>query len=342
MAWLKMRYVETVKSKGRFYRYYRRDGRRLASLPGEFGSPEFAAAYDKAHAAYERKPNKLKVSATLPGSFKEMAQAYLESGAFKERKQGTREDYKDYIDVLIKFFGDDDRNSIRMSHVLAYRDTMLATPGKANAMIKCLRIVYGWGVTRDMVKHNPASFQGTPIRALKMGERQPWPEAAIERYIEEGETELAWVVQLGLYTGQRIGDVLKMGWGDISEGHLRVRQDKTGKELWIPLHKKLAGLLEAIPKRALRILTTAKGRVWTYNNFADQFMADRVNLGLTACVFHGLRKNAVNRLLEAGCTTQQVGSITGHSDEMVSYYAKGVDQKALAKAAVVKLDTKTK
>ena len=46
--------------------------------------------------------------------------------------------------------------------------------------------------------------------------------------------------------------------------------------------------------------------------------------------------------VEAGCTTQQVGAITGQSDEIVAYYARGVDQKRLARAAMEKLEAWTR
>ncbi len=53
-------------------------------------------------------------------------------------------------------------------------------------------------------------------------------------------------------------------------------------------------------------------------------------------VFHGLRKSAVVMLLEAGCTTAEVASITGQSYEMVEQYAKQVSQRKLAAAAIAK------
>ena len=53
-------------------------------------------------------------------------------------------------------------------------------------------------------------------------------------------------------------------------------------------------------------------------------------------VFHGLRKSAVVFLLEAGCTDAEVSAITGQSRQMVEHYAKQVNQKKLAAAAVLK------
>ena len=52
--------------------------------------------------------------------------------------------------------------------------------------------------------------------------------------------------------------------------------------------------------------------------------------------FHGLRKNAVNALLEAGATTWEVMAITGHSPTQVEHYAKRVQARKLASAAILK------
>ena len=57
-------------------------------------------------------------------------------------------------------------------------------------------------------------------------------------------------------------------------------------------------------------------------------------------VFHGLRKSAVVFLLEAGCTDAEVSAITGQSRRMVEHYARQVNQKKLAAAAVLKWEAR--
>jgi hypothetical protein len=51
---------------------------------------------------------------------------------------------------------------------------------------------------------------------------------------------------------------------------------------------------------------------------------------------HGLRKNAVNVLLEKGCTAAETAAISGQSLQMVEYYAKQRSQKKLGKVAMLK------
>ena len=38
---------------------------------------------------------------------------------------------------------------------------------------------------------------------------------------------------------KRVGDVARMNRGDISEGLIRVIQEKTGSEVWVPIHDDL-------------------------------------------------------------------------------------------------------
>jgi hypothetical protein len=55
-------------------------------------------------------------------------------------------------------------------------------------------------------------------------------------------------------------------------------------------------------------------------------------------VFHGLRKNAVNMLLEAGCTEAEVSAIVEMSEAMVRHYSKDVDKRRLAVNGMKKVE----
>src|SRR5690606_21633356 len=57
-------------------------------------------------------------------------------------------------------------------------------------------------------------------------------------------------------------------------------------------------------------------------------------------VFHGLRKNAVVMLLEAGCTESQVGAIVNMSEQMVRHYGRDVRVKALARDGMRLLESR--
>jgi hypothetical protein len=87
------------------------------------------------------------------------------------------------------------------------RDQNADTPGKANAILKSLGALYAWAGKpgRRYVKENIAAG----IDPLEGGEHQPWPEGLVELALEDPAMRLP--VGLLYFTGQRIGDVVKMG-----------------------------------------------------------------------------------------------------------------------------------
>lgn len=69
-------------------------------------------------------------------------------------------------------------------------------------------------------------------------------------------------------------------------------------------------------------------------------MADRIEKTRlpTECVPHGLRNAAARRLAEAGCSANDIASITGHKTlAEVERYTRETDQKRLEKAAMHRL-----
>jgi integrase len=58
----------------------------------------------------------------------------------------------------------------------------------------------------------------------------------IEAHGGEGVRRAVWLAR---YTGQRQADVLRMSKSALEDGGIKVVQQKTGKELWIPLHQDL-------------------------------------------------------------------------------------------------------
>ena len=140
-----------------------------------------------------------------------------------------------------------------------------------------------------------------------------------------------------LYTGQRRGDIIRLGRQHIREGFIHVRQQKTGIELAIPIHATLAAIIAETPIHHLTLLTTQTGKPFSPAGFGNWFR-DRCNeAGLSHCSAHGLRKAAARRLAEAGCTMHEIAAITGHASlSEVQRYTKAADQKRLALAAMEK------
>ncbi|MDA8050060.1 MAG: tyrosine-type recombinase/integrase [Rhodospirillales bacterium] len=107
----------------------------------------------------------------------------------------------------------------------------------------------------------------------------------------------------------------------------------------IPAHPDLIAALDAEPRRAAVICTTASGRLWRADWFKHRFAATRYELGLPPDLhFHDLRHSAAVRLAEAGASDAEIQAITGHRTRaMVARYTAGARQKRLAEAAITRL-----
>ena len=175
---------------------------------------------------------------------------------------------------------------------------------------------------------------------------RPGTGATSSIFVVNGRKDLWQAAALALFTGQRQSDVLKMRWDEIQDGLISVVQGKTGKKLWIPMHAQLRAVLHEVARTAVTIIASTHGRPWTVSGFKASW-TDELNrpvmkrLREKKRVFHGLRKSAVVFLLEAGCTDAEVCAITGQSRQMVEHYARQVNQKKLAAAAILKWETVT-
>jgi integrase len=141
-----------------------------------------------------------------------------------------------------------------------------------------------------------------------------------------------------LYTGQRRGDVVRMGRQHISGDAIRVVQGKTGASLLIPIHRELKQAIADTPNGNLTFLTTAFGKAFTAAGFGNWFRDACDEAGLKGRSAHGLRKAAARRLAEAGCSALQIGAITGHKTlKEIARYTAAADQERMARDAVDRL-----
>lgn len=335
MAKVDLPYVHTFKARGRTYFYYRRAGVRQR-LNGDPGSIEFHQDYQRIHASFEAGKGGAGV---LPGSFEALCRSYFGCPEFRQLKPRSQREYKYFGDKMREEYGKLPIRGISRRFVIAFRDSMQDRPAGANQAVKVLRVILGHGVDREWLTTNPAKG----VKALKIGDGwQPWPEASLERAHKgfTGAPRIAFM--LALYTGQRKGDILAMRWNDIDGDGIRVKQQKTGTELWIPLHPTLRAELAQVERKGMTIVARLDGRPYTEGGFYRQWRTQQDKLGLALLPLHGLRKNATQILFEVGCTTQEVQAITGHASlQMLQHYGKGANQKRMAQRAMNAWETKS-
>ena len=104
------------------------------------------------------------------------------------------------------------------------------------------------------------------------------------------------------------------------------------------MHPELRRIIDATPSRHLTFLVNEFGAPFTAAGFGNWFR-DRCNdAGLRHCSFHGLRKAAATRLIDAGCDVVEAAAITGHASlKELQRYIETRDRKRAARRAMQKL-----
>lgn len=326
-----------VRDSGRV-RYYWHPGRGTPAagprvrLPDDPHSSEFWAALARARGATPMAAEPQSPKLTI----RQFVTAYLGSPHMASLSVSTRKGYVLYLSQFANDLGDHTPDELKPHGVARLRDNLMKNPATANRFIKSISALYSWGREHGWVELNPAM----KIKKLKGGEHEPWPPDCLAVIETALPPDLAWPHLVALHTGQRLGDVLRMTSDDVEGSAVWVTQGKTKKRLLIPLHS-------AIRDRVLStegvICKRRDGRQWTEPHFQSAVDGAykkplAAPLSDAGVVFHGLRKNATVKLLEAGCSEAETAAVTGMSLAMVMHYGKGARQKVLARSAMKKVE----
>jgi integrase len=330
------KHVHKKAAKGRTY-YYFNTGKGLSRLP-DIRHRDFPKALQNAQAQRTKKQGPEGVK-----SFDWLCRLYEKSPEWRALKDASRALYSRHLG----YANENLRNAqgysapltvITAEQIVAIRDKFAHQPGTANGILKAVGSLYAWAGTkgRKYVKENVAS----EIERLEEGEHEPWPEWLIEDALDDPAVRLP--VALLYFVGQRTGDTVRMGPQNIVGGSVHFTQQKTGTALRIPLHSRLLQIIEAdAPKGAMLFLLNERGKPMTGPALRARLQKWAATRG-QKIVPHGLRKNAVNALLESGCSAAEVSAVTGQSMAMIEHYAKKRDREHLAGSAIVKFEARNK
>jgi integrase len=317
--------------------YFRRAGFKQVRLPGLPWSPEFMAAYEQALAG---QPAPVGAERTMPGTLRALAASYFASPAFRTTRPSTQYTYRNIIDRLCVEHGDKRVALLQRDHVVKLLAARTNTPRTANALRQSLRALMQHAVEIGLRADDPTR-DVRKIPTIKGEGYHSWTESEIAQFEHRhpvgSRARLAFA--LLLYTGQRRSDVVRMGHQHIKDGGICVFQQKTGREVWIPVHEALAPIIAETSTNLTSCLRTRASLTRRPGSAIGSVTSGRV-AGLSGCSAHGLRKAAARRLAEAGCSTHEIAAITGHASlKEVARYTEAADRKRLAKSAMAKIRT---
>jgi integrase len=305
------------------YHYHRATGARLHGKPG---SQEFIEDYAKAEKLIRDR---------LVGTFNGLVRSYTLSVEFENKlAASTQAEYRRMLTAAEAEFGnmplaalDDPR--VRKDF-LDWREKVASVSGEREAdnRLSAVSAMLTWAVDRGQATAN--YLRG--FKRLYHANRSEiiWLPEHIAAFMKVAPIEMQRALILGLHTGQREGDLLRLPWSAYDGAWIKLRQGKArrsgkpGPLVEIPCTVALRRMLDGMERVSPLILTTKTGQSLKKRYFArlwDEAMRkgdlksvllpgsdDPVELH-----YHDLRGTAVTLLSEANCTPQQIATITGHS-----------------------------
>jgi len=322
--------VNKVTVRGRVYYYDRRTGERLPDDEGDRRKRMLEIARGAV----------VKQSKSGAGTFSDLIARYRASPHFTSLAPRSRRTYGRHLASLEADFGDILVKHADREWIIELRDGMaVKTPRSADQMVQVLRILLDYALDRKSQYH--LQFNAArDVKAVNVQEhRKAWPDALVNAFRATAYPELHLIVELGLGTGQRIGDCCAMLWSQYDGAKITLRQGKTKTPLVIPVTSTLKAILDSTPHKAAVIATTKTGRPWRDDHLRPELQRAVEDLGYRGYSFHGLRHRTGMLLANAGCSEHEIAAVLGHKSlAMVRLYTQAANQEKLAGAAIVKLE----
>jgi integrase len=206
----------------------------------------------------------------VPGTINSLVVNYYTKSEFPNLAPITKATYRNVIERVRVEHGDKPVAGLKTEHVKAIIRALAATPGAANKMLRTIKMLMRHAIAEGWRTDDP-TFTVKKVRMPSADGFHSWTEAEVAAYEARHPvgTKARLALDLLVYTAQRRADVVRMGPQHIDGGMVRVKQQKTGTELQIPILPPLAASLAATPTGHLCFPTTAAGKPLTAAGFGN-------------------------------------------------------------------------
>lgn len=299
-------------------------------------------------------------------SFRTFAASWLAAGKI-QWSPASYDAYKKTAELFTGYLGkraDTELILLSRQDVIGFRNRMAETRSidTTNGYLKKLRMIFKAARRDRYIMESPAEFVD-PLKD-RNGQahaiRRALTVKELRAVLRVADPEWQSLIRFGLYTGQRLGDLARLTFGniDLEEDVVHLVTSKTGKRLSIPMAGPLRDHVLSLswpddPKTPVHpkafATVDATGRVVTLSNQFVELLAQaglrevrphHVSRGIgreakrerPQISFHSLRYSAVTLLKAAGIPHSTVQELIGHESEAVSQAYTTVDEAAKRKA----------
>ena len=280
-----------------------------------------------------------------PGTLLWLVKLYRDTELYGDLAPKTQRSYEQGI-AQLEVWSKERRHppiaELQTRHVREMLST-IQRPAMRHLAYRTLRLLLSFAVAEGHLERNPA--KGLRIKGSRPRDVY-WTVEQVQAFIRAAEaserSSLALAAHLGVNLGQREGDVLRLAWSHYENGTFTLRQRKTGQLVSIPATAELRETLAAVSRRSPTIvIAETTGQPYLEDHFRHEFARIRDLAALPRSLrFMDLRRTAVVRLAEAGCSVPEIAAVTGHTiDRTTRILEVYLPRTApMARSAVTRLD----
>jgi integrase len=324
---------------GKYYCYHRATRKRIKE---EFGSPAFLARLVELDTEAARQAE----LAAKPNTLKALILDYKLTDRFEDLVPRTKSDYEKVF-VFLEPLWDANLSAFTTPKITKLRNKWREARGRrfVNYARAVLSILFGHAVEIGLMPSNPVrdvSQVRKPRGVVNLN--RAWSMEEREAVLKYMPPHLKLPVAIGLYTGIREGDVLRLPRKIVAGNCINIVTSKRLVAIDIHVLPNLRKALNEAPEHdAITLCANSRGHPWTESGFRASFRKKLKKLesdghiepGLT---FHGLRHTVATVLVEAGVSTEDVAAVLGQrSSKMAAHYSREADRSRRSKAAILKL-----
>ena len=302
----------------RYFVHAQSDGRRSWTIIGDAGTTALADARDlaRSHLAAMRTGDPSRLSdATGETPFEEVAEAAFRRHS-RTWKPGTLEVNRHYLknQILPQFQGRP-VGTITNGDVRHWFASLRSTPAAADRAMPVLTVIMREAET---LGHRPeGSNPCVNIRRYRRRGRERFLSheearrlgAVLKRH--DGNA-MAAAVRLLLLTGARKSEIMTLQWQDFREGHLFLRDGKTGpRTVW--LSSAARKVLDGLPRSGAWVFPGRSG-TGPASGLDKFWQALRDEADLRDVRLHDLRHSYASLGIQAGETVLTIGRLLGHGN----------------------------
>ncbi len=337
MVRVNLRGINTVRKRlsdgsDKLYYYHRASGRPLKGKPGDLSFCSDYALAEREMFQYHG------------GTLNSLIHQWSCSKEWSDYAESTRKDYKRMLKNIEDRFGSMPIAAIEDPRVrqefLKWRVKVASTSGprEADNRLSVVSALLTWCVDNGELTAN--HVKGFTRLYHSNRSDKIWLPENIDAFMRVAAIEMQRAMIIALHTGQRQGDILRLGWGNYDGSRITLRQGKSGfaRQVEIPCTPALKQMLDGMPRISAVVLTTKTGRPWKARYFKRQWEECATKAEIAGLHFHDVRGATVTMLAEAGCAVPEIATITGHSLQTVAailekYLSR---TKQLASSAILK------